>query len=390
MNNNDISLTGSEFEAFSDALIAAYPTPDDLEILFEHKLGMNLWNVAPSRSPMRHIAFAVLRSAKAQGWTVTLLQAMVDDSPGNAKVRALANRYGFSIVEETNPAHVSDRSPAFERIVRKSSRFVDAPSFSRRMAEVERQVCRVEIGVAGGHVIKGTGFLVGPSAILTNYHVMEPVVRGEQGEKTSTGLVGKPSDVIVRFDYKRTTDGLEIDPGVLYHLADDWLIDASLESKIDTMVDSGGGLPAEDELDYVVVRLESDAGNHAIGQKSAPDTSQVAAPIRGWISLPKDMPDIESDRTVLIMQHPFGSTLKLALGTDAIIGLNDNCTRLRYATNTEQGSSGSPVFNINWELIALHHLGDPNFERPAKYNQGIPANAIRALLGKRNRLIKLE
>src|SRR5262249_23055923 len=30
-----------------------------------------------------------------------------------------------------------------------------------------------------------------------------------------------------------------------------------------------------------------------------------------------------------------------------------------YETDTEQGSSGSPVFNDQWEVIALHHSGVP-------------------------------
>ena len=29
--------------------------------------------------------------------------------------------------------------------------------------------------------------------------------------------------------------------------------------------------------------------------------------------------------------------------------------RLRYQTNTEDGSSGSPVFNREWRVVALHH-----------------------------------
>ena len=30
-------------------------------------------------------------------------------------------------------------------------------------------------------------------------------------------------------------------------------------------------------------------------------------------------------------------------------------TVVRYTTDTEPGSSGSPVFNNSWRLIALHH-----------------------------------
>jgi V8-like Glu-specific endopeptidase len=51
--------------------------------------------------------------------------------------------------------------------------------------------------------------------------------------------------------------------------------------------------------------------------------------------------------------------------------------RLRYRNNTEPGSSGSPVFNFEWELVALHH-GGARGKEPVAYNQGIPAAQIRA------------
>ena len=50
--------------------------------------------------------------------------------------------------------------------------------------------------------------------------------------------------------------------------------------------------------------------------------------------------------------------MKLALDTKAVIGLNGNGTRLRYRTNTEPGASGSPVFTVDWSIVALHHYGD--------------------------------
>jgi V8-like Glu-specific endopeptidase len=32
---------------------------------------------------------------------------------------------------------------------------------------------------------------------------------------------------------------------------------------------------------------------------------------------------------------------------------------VQYTTDTLPGSSGSPVFNDNWEVVALHHAGGP-------------------------------
>ena len=66
----------------------------------------------------------------------------------------------------------------------------------------------------------------------------------------------------------------------------------------------------------------------------------------------------------------------LAFDTDPKVEVKFGGLRVRYATNTEGGSSGSPCFNKDWDLIALHHYGDPAFGQP-KYNQGIPIGKIR-------------
>jgi hypothetical protein len=82
---------------------------------------------------------------------------------------------------------------------------------------------------------------------------------------------------------------------------------------------------------------------------------------------------------LFIVQHPKGSPLKLAFDTDSVVGLNASGTTVFYKTNTERGSSGSPCFSSNWELVALHHSGDPDFGSPKK-NAGTPVHAIMSLL----------
>ena len=55
-----------------------------------------------------------------------------------------------------------------------------------------------------------------------------------------------------------------------------------------------------------------------------------------------------------------------------------HATRIRYQTNTEPGSSGSPVFNKDWRVVALHHAGGPTSQpgtldvADGAFNQGIP------------------
>jgi V8-like Glu-specific endopeptidase len=146
------------------------------------------------------------------------------------------------------------------------------------------------------------------------------------------------------------------------------------------------GIPDEDQLDYALLRLDGSPGGESIGK------SEPGAPTRGWIKIPEKPYDFAPDSALLIVQHPSAGPLKLALDTQAIRGLNENGTRVKYRTNTEAGSSGSPCFNINWELVALHHAGDPNFSivHQPEYNQGIPFHAIYELLKKRNLLDEIQ
>lgn len=56
-----------------------------------------------------------------------------------------------------------------------------------------------------------------------------------------------------------------------------------------------------------------------------------------------------------IIQHPAGRRKEVALQDNTITGVFPNV--LRYTTDTEGGSSGSPVFNNAWDLVSLHHAG---------------------------------
>jgi V8-like Glu-specific endopeptidase len=50
---------------------------------------------------------------------------------------------------------------------------------------------------------------------------------------------------------------------------------------------------------------------------------------------------------------------------------------LRYKVNALGGSSGSPCFNADWELIAVHHVGDPKYySQFGDWNEGIPIMKI--------------
>ena len=213
----------------------------------------------------------------------------------------------------------------------------------------------------------GTGFLVGESTVITNYHVVENVFKHK----------AKAQDLILRFDYKRLEDGTTLNQGTVYRLDDDWCIASSPYSQADLKDASAGVLPGDDELDFALLRVKGKPAHDRVGKAMEAD-----APRRGFFETPEPPIEIQAGDAILILQHPQGDYLKLAIDTNAGLATNDNRTRLRYTTNTLAGSSGSPCFNMSWKLVALHHAGDPNYDSLHKpqYNQGVPFDAIRRCL----------
>jgi endonuclease G len=82
-----------------------------------------------------------------------------------------------------------------------------------------------------------------------------------------------------------------------------------------------------------------------------------------------------------IVQHPQGRFKEIVLRENRLVNRFDDC--LHYVADTEPGSSGSPVYNSEWQMIALHHWGGPwvdggNIADPQKYeiNEGIRISSI--------------
>jgi effector-associated domain 1 (EAD1)-containing protein/trypsin-like peptidase len=358
-----LDLKGPQRVKLSTALGSAF-TVQRLREALDFKLEKRLEDISLG-GDYAQIRFEVIQAAEAQGWTAELVVAAREDNPGNAPLLAFAEEVGLA-----------SSTPRLERILREESTYFDVEAFRTRLGEIETRVCRIEVPTAQGSLF-GTGFLAGPSVVMTNHHVLEPVIRNDG--------TANPEQVTFLFDHK-VLDGTVVNPGTSFGLAQHaWLVDHSPISPLDLRPEPKGGSPQPDELDYALVQLAGEPGEQPVGKGDA------RAPPRGWLTVPLGPFDFVADCPLIIVQHPNCRPLKLALEMNGVIGLNANGTRVKHRVNTEGGSSGSPCFDSRLELVGVHHGGDPNFDltHSPEYNEAIPLAPILALLeqrGKRDEL----
>jgi hypothetical protein len=75
----------------------------------------------------------------------------------------------------------------------------------------------------------------------------------------------------------------------------------------------------------------------------------------------KRLPVVDGVQKVYVIGHPGGRTLSISLNDNLLLDWDDRL--LHYRAPTEGGSSGSPVFNQQWQLIGLHHAGGTAMKR---------------------------
>jgi hypothetical protein len=354
-----MGFTGEQLEALQEAILESFDSLQ-FEQLLKFRLDKTLAHISMARN-FEMVVFDVMGRAEREGWTEQLLNALRQSRPARAEIFEIASAHGMG--------HIPEKT-GLERLLRNEEAPLDVDAFIGRIAELTPRVCQIAYRMHEGTVF-GTGFLVSPSRVMTNNHVVQPIV-----DKRA-----QPTDVMLTFDYRRATQGVEANAGLTCRLATEWLVDSSPHSPLD---DNPNADPDEarpdDQLDYALLQLEGEPGSKPIGSNAEP-----GAPERGWIRISQEMPIPHPATTLFILQHPGSDPIKIAYG--AVIGPNANRTRLRYRASTDKGSSGAPCFNSKLELAAIHHAGDPNFDalHNPEFNQGIPISAVLNLLEQRGK-----
>jgi hypothetical protein len=333
------------FTPLFDLLLLLFRTNDDLAqflLTRDYARAADLVDALPSRLVPRRTYFAdAVPQIQAHGLDEPeLFTQMADLRPGNAEAVEAALRVYFGVEppprqrdadDDRTPHDVGAPPPpalvaSFEKLMNERATFLDV-AYLAIGYERARSVALLRMRW-GAIDFTGTAFLVTPDTLLTAHHnLWDGDVRADHVE--------------VEFDFERSVSGAA---------------QASTVVRVDPATFVGDAAD-----DWALLRLPQPQ----IGRPLAPlgRNAVVAA----------------GDR-VAIIQHPRGMLKQVALHHNLVTHADD--ARIQYLTDTLPGSSGSPVFDRHWNVVAIHHAGGdlpvPGTSNTVYCNQGI---AIQRVLG---------
>jgi endonuclease G len=229
------------------------------------------------------------------------------DSP--ERVQKRMNRIAGA--EASRPAPAASAAMALERIMGRSD--LMSVNYLEMGLQAARCVGRITIRTRTGQTLGyGSGFTVAPRLLITNNHVLDAAEAAAASR--------------VEFNYQEDARGNLLRSVVL-----------NIEPDVFFLTDK--------RLDFTMV---------AVSERSV-DGAELGGFV--WLPLIEEQGKVIVGEYVNIIQHPNGEPKQLALRENQLLDLLPDF--LHYRTDTAPGSSGSPVFNDQWEVVGLHHSGVP-------------------------------
>jgi hypothetical protein len=209
-----------------------------------------------------------------------------------------------------------------------------ASEWQDNVATLMPRICRVEVSA-----VSGTGFLVGPRAVMTAYHIVADVINGNL----------PPNAMAFHFDESGRS-------GFTYRATRNWLIDSAPDDD-PTSAFPGG---------YAVIQLDE-----AIGDGPIPLRKER----RGWIALPSAgvaLPRVQESIHILYSHRPAAQ-----FTTGTVIGYDRDGKYLIHRMPTEAGSSGAPCFDADWNLVGMQISYSANTGQNAALSMHAVAERLR-------------
>lgn len=201
---------------------------------------------------------------------------------------------------------------AFERII--DGNELQGINFLARGALAARAVMRIVIRSEAGRLLGyGTGFLVGDGVLLTNNHVLP----------NRDATIASIAEAF----YERRPTGED-------------------ESPLHFALDGNALFYTSVDLDFTLV---------GVTPRDKSGTASLSS--LGWLPLIGGTGKAIEGEWLTIIQHPRGEQKQICVRENQLLKRDTDV--LWYSTDTLAGSSGSAVFNNDWLVVALHHMGVP-------------------------------
>lgn len=197
---------------------------------------------------------------------------------------------------------------AYERAIGKNDSLYS--NFTELIELTKRKIGRIVIKSGSKTTGYATGFMVSPELLLTNWHVFKNDSDAEESE--------------VQFFYEYDVHGHPMQP-VIFNLDNTKFYN-------------------NEELDYCFVAV-----------KPVDISGKISLSSIGYLYLDRSLGKIgdENVEKLNIIHHPQGDYKQISIRENTFVGIE--ATKIFYETDTAQGSSGSPVFNDQWQVVGLHH-----------------------------------
>lgn len=238
------------------------------------------------------------------------------------KKQELKNRDKYKLVSEERQQLRNERLKEAESVFSTTAKertlglndLVDV-NYLTRALRASKAVCRVIIRDQNFRERgSASGFKVSPTLLLTNHHVFQ------DAETAANSLIEFDFELDMQGNPRNTTR---------FQLAPERLF-----------INNEG-------LDYALVAINP---TPVFGSGQLSDY--------GFLQMSNKIGKINRGEFATIIQHPAGQPKQIALRENEVINIEKD--QLLYQSDTAPGSSGSPVFNDSWQVVALHTSGVPN------------------------------
>jgi trypsin-like peptidase len=326
-----------------DLLLTLFRSNDDLYVFLEnynYSRASDVVDALPATSvPKSKFVMGAVQQLQAHGLdTEQLFARLADQFPARREsVEAVQGAYlaNAAIPDRTDDRErpppelggppTADLTTTFEKVMGDRPTFLDV-SYLAIGYERAKSVAKLRMRFSR-RWFAGTAFLVSADTLFTAHHNLWT---GEQ----------RADAVEVIFDYERSTRGA--DPESTMYRPDPELFIGSAED------------------DWALLKL------------AQPQATRPLAPLAKKA--------VRRGDRVAIVQHPNGMPKQVALHHNLVTYVSES--RIQYLTDTEPGSSGSPVFDDDWNVVAVHHKGGllelPGTQQSVYRNQGVPIERVLA------------